>query len=62
MKEFLKEESIIGTLQGNFQPINEIGEAVLLKDVQGNVPADFPEGVYIRNGYIPPSANLLCLN
>ena len=37
-------------LQGNFRPVKEIGEAVLLNDLSGEVPEDFPEGVYIRNG------------
>jgi hypothetical protein len=35
--------------QGNFRPVNEIGEVVLLNDLSGEVPEDFPEGVYIRN-------------
>ncbi|OEL24323.1 Carotenoid 9,10(9',10')-cleavage dioxygenase 1 [Dichanthelium oligosanthes] len=39
--------------EGNFRPVNEIGEAVLLKDLEGYVPEDFPEGVYIRNGPNP---------
>ncbi|CAL4933445.1 unnamed protein product [Urochloa decumbens] len=29
--------------EGNFQPVSEIGEAVSLKDIEGNVPEDFPE-------------------
>lgn len=37
-------------LQGNFQPVDEIGEVILLNDLSGEVPEDFPEGVYIRNG------------
>ncbi|OEL12993.1 Carotenoid 9,10(9',10')-cleavage dioxygenase 1, partial [Dichanthelium oligosanthes] len=40
-------------LQGNFGPVNEIGVAVLLKQLVGEVPEDFPEGVYIRNGPNP---------
>ncbi|RLM54222.1 hypothetical protein C2845_PM10G03560 [Panicum miliaceum] len=39
--------------QGNFRPVNEIGEVVLLNDLSGEVPEDFPEGVYIRNGPNP---------
>ncbi|RCV20525.1 hypothetical protein SETIT_4G062800v2 [Setaria italica] len=39
--------------EGNFRPIDEIGEAVLLNDLSGEVPEDFPEGVYIRNGPNP---------
>ncbi|PVH48362.1 hypothetical protein PAHAL_4G315800 [Panicum hallii] len=39
--------------QGNFRPVNQIGEVVLLNDLSGEVPEDFPEGVYIRNGPNP---------
>ncbi|RLM55043.1 hypothetical protein C2845_PM10G03550, partial [Panicum miliaceum] len=39
--------------QGNFRPVDEIGEAVLLDDLSAEVPEDFPEGVYIRNGPNP---------
>ncbi|RLN12190.1 hypothetical protein C2845_PM09G03800 [Panicum miliaceum] len=39
--------------EGNFRPVKEIGEAVLLNDLSGEVPEDFPEGVYIRNGPNP---------
>ncbi|CAL5036938.1 unnamed protein product [Urochloa decumbens] len=39
--------------EGNFRPVDEIGDAVLLKDLSGEVPEDFPEGVYIRNGPNP---------
>ncbi|CAL5046173.1 unnamed protein product [Urochloa decumbens] len=39
--------------EGNFRPVNEIGEAVVLNDLSGEVPEDFPEGVYIRNGPNP---------
>ncbi|TVU12426.1 hypothetical protein EJB05_46070, partial [Eragrostis curvula] len=41
------------SIKGNFRPVSEIGEAVLLKDLDGEVPQDFPEGVYIRNGPNP---------
>lgn len=37
-------------LQGNFAPVDEIGEAVLLTSIEGDIPRDFPDGVYIRNG------------
>lgn len=37
-------------LQRNFRPVNEIGGTILLNDVEGNVPEDFPTGAYIRNG------------
>ncbi|CAD6337583.1 unnamed protein product [Miscanthus lutarioriparius] len=39
--------------EGNFRPVNEIDEAVLLNNLDGEVPGDFPEGVYIRNGPNP---------
>ncbi|CAL5044430.1 unnamed protein product [Urochloa decumbens] len=39
--------------EGNFRPVNEIGEAVVLNDLSGEVPEDFPEGIYIRNGPNP---------
>lgn len=37
-------------LQKNFAPVEEIGEDVEVICNEGNVPADFPEGIYIRNG------------
>ncbi|KAK6927362.1 Carotenoid oxygenase [Dillenia turbinata] len=39
--------------QANFAPVEEIKEAVLVGSIQGNIPDDFPEGVYIRNGPNP---------
>ncbi|KAI3687762.1 hypothetical protein L1987_81465 [Smallanthus sonchifolius] len=39
--------------QANFGPVEEIGEAVYVIDVQGTIPSGFPEGVYIRNGSNP---------
>nr|XP_019066509.1 carotenoid 9,10(9',10')-cleavage dioxygenase 1-like [Solanum lycopersicum] len=36
--------------QSNFAPVEEIGEAVRVTTIQGKIPNDFPEGVYIRNG------------
>lgn len=30
--------------------MDEIGEAVVVTTVEGKIPDDFPEGVYIRNG------------
>ncbi|XP_077232061.1 uncharacterized protein LOC143865926 [Tasmannia lanceolata] len=35
--------------QSNFRPVEEIGEAVTVQCVEGEIPIDFPEGVYIRN-------------
>ncbi|XP_077232111.1 carotenoid 9,10(9',10')-cleavage dioxygenase 1-like [Tasmannia lanceolata] len=39
--------------QSNFGPVEEIGEAVTVKCIEGEIPIDFPEGVYIRNGPNP---------
>ncbi|GJN00816.1 hypothetical protein PR202_ga18032 [Eleusine coracana subsp. coracana] len=39
--------------EGNFGPVNEIGAAVLLKHIDGEIPEEFPEGAYIRNGPNP---------
>ncbi|XP_060208324.1 carotenoid 9,10(9',10')-cleavage dioxygenase 1-like isoform X2 [Lycium barbarum] len=45
--------SISSVLKSNFAPVEEIGEAVQVSTVQGKIPDDFPEGVYIRNGSNP---------
>ncbi|XP_052209000.1 carotenoid 9,10(9',10')-cleavage dioxygenase 1-like [Diospyros lotus] len=39
--------------QSNFAPVDEIGEAVHITSIEGRIPDDFPEGVYIRNGPNP---------
>ncbi|XP_023768642.1 carotenoid 9,10(9',10')-cleavage dioxygenase 1 isoform X1 [Lactuca sativa] len=39
--------------QKNFAPVEEIGELVKIDYCQGEIPEDFPEGVYIRNGSNP---------
>uniref|UniRef100_A0A1D1Z9R2 Carotenoid 9,10(9',10')-cleavage dioxygenase 1 n=1 Tax=Anthurium amnicola TaxID=1678845 RepID=A0A1D1Z9R2_9ARAE len=39
--------------QSNFAPVDEIGDAVILWNIEGEIPVDFPEGVYIRNGSNP---------
>ncbi|CAN1218850.1 Carotenoid 9,10(9',10')-cleavage dioxygenase 1 [Linum perenne] len=39
--------------QGNFAPVDELKDAVRVSDVEGDIPEDFPEGVYIRNGSNP---------
>ncbi|KAL7595358.1 hypothetical protein Lser_V15G28267 [Lactuca serriola] len=39
--------------QSNFAPIEELGESVCVDDIQGRIPNDFPEGVYVRNGPNP---------
>nr|XP_025881985.1 carotenoid 9,10(9',10')-cleavage dioxygenase 1 isoform X3 [Oryza sativa Japonica Group] len=47
----------LSLLQGNFGPVNEIGDEVFIDDLNGEVPKDFPEGVYIRNGPNPLNAS-----
>ncbi|KAK1370241.1 Carotenoid oxygenase [Heracleum sosnowskyi] len=39
--------------QSNFAPIEEIGNKVLLKDLHGTIPSEFPEGTYVRIGPNP---------
>ncbi|KAK8991649.1 hypothetical protein V6N11_062652 [Hibiscus sabdariffa] len=39
--------------QSNFAPVDELKEAVQVTNMQGEIPDDFPEGVYIRNGPNP---------
>lgn len=39
--------------QGNFAPVAEIGEAVNVAIIEGAIPQDFPEGIYVRNGSNP---------
>ncbi|KAL7161404.1 hypothetical protein ACSBR2_041962 [Camellia fascicularis] len=39
--------------QRNFLPVEEIGHIVQIEGIVGEIPTDFPEGVYIRNGANP---------
>ncbi|KAJ6372996.1 hypothetical protein OIU76_027347 [Salix suchowensis] len=39
--------------QSNFAPVDELNEPLTITSIEGNVPHDFPEGVYIRNGPNP---------
>ncbi|CAM0908160.1 unnamed protein product [Alopecurus aequalis] len=39
--------------EGNFAPVEEIGGIREIVDIAGEIPSDFPEGVYIRNGSNP---------
>ncbi|KAL6006139.1 hypothetical protein ACLOJK_040185 [Asimina triloba] len=32
-------------LQGNFAPVDEIGEAIVISSIEGEIPEDFPEGL-----------------
>jgi carotenoid cleavage dioxygenase-like enzyme len=42
----------VTSLQRNFSPVDEIGESIELLQIEGEIPTDFPEGAYIRNGMI----------
>ncbi|XP_051151592.1 carotenoid 9,10(9',10')-cleavage dioxygenase-like [Andrographis paniculata] len=44
--------------QSNFAPVEETGEPVEVIAVEGEIPADFTEGVYIRNGANPVHGGL----
>ncbi|KAK8991648.1 hypothetical protein V6N11_062651 [Hibiscus sabdariffa] len=39
--------------QSNFAPVDESKEGVRVTDIEGKIPDDFAEGVYIRNGPNP---------
>ncbi|KAK1630217.1 hypothetical protein QYE76_004532 [Lolium multiflorum] len=39
--------------ESNFAPVDEIGESIEILQIEGEIPTDFPEGVYIRNGSNP---------
>ncbi|KAK0571518.1 hypothetical protein LWI29_017420 [Acer saccharum] len=49
--EFIDQPSL--PIQSNFTPVDELRAAVLIKSIEGEIPDDFPEGVYIRNGPNP---------
>ena len=38
------------SMQSNFAPVEEIGQITNILRIEGAIPEDFPEGVYIRNG------------
>ncbi|PIA42821.1 hypothetical protein AQUCO_02000338v1 [Aquilegia coerulea] len=39
--------------QSNFAPVEEIGHDVMIDNIEGEIPTDFPMGIYIRNGPNP---------
>ncbi|CAK9325498.1 unnamed protein product [Citrullus colocynthis] len=39
--------------QSNFAPVEEIGAAVAVTNIQGTLPQEFPQGIYLRNGGNP---------
>ncbi|KAK4486839.1 hypothetical protein RD792_006572 [Penstemon davidsonii] len=49
--------------QSNFAPVEEIGEAIQVTEtIDGTIPVDFPEGVYVRNGPNPLFGGLKSTN
>ncbi|KAL5855773.1 hypothetical protein ACOSQ4_005575 [Xanthoceras sorbifolium] len=45
--------------RSNFAPADELGKAVLITSIEGEIPDDFPQGVYIRNGSNPLFGGLM---
>ncbi|KAJ6745612.1 BETA-CAROTENE DIOXYGENASE [Salix koriyanagi] len=39
--------------QSNFAPVDELNEPFVITSIEGKIPDDFPEGVFIRNGPNP---------
>ncbi|XP_038896611.1 carotenoid 9,10(9',10')-cleavage dioxygenase 1-like [Benincasa hispida] len=39
--------------QSNFAPVEEMGAAVDVTNIQGTLPQEFPQGIYLRNGGNP---------
>ncbi|KAL5558680.1 hypothetical protein UlMin_034891 [Ulmus minor] len=39
--------------QSNLAPVDELGEPVVIANIEGNIPHNFPAGVYVRNGPNP---------
>ncbi|KAJ6382826.1 hypothetical protein OIU77_031284 [Salix suchowensis] len=39
--------------QSNFLPVDELNEPLVITSIEGKIPDDFPEGVFIRNGPNP---------
>ncbi|KAK7311775.1 hypothetical protein RJT34_10123 [Clitoria ternatea] len=48
--------------QSNFAPVEELGDSILVTNIQGQIPHDFQEGVYIRNGPNPLFGGLKSTN
>ncbi|CAM8949539.1 unnamed protein product [Rhodiola kirilowii] len=45
-------------LQRNFAPVEELNELHMITSIEGHIPDDFTEGVYIRNGSNPTFGGL----
>ncbi|CAK7353226.1 unnamed protein product [Dovyalis caffra] len=48
--------------QSNFGPVDELNEPFVITSIEGKIPDDFPEGVYIRNGPNPLFGGLKSTN
>ena len=47
-------------VQRNFRPVDELGEPVVITSIEGKIPDNFPEGVYLRNGhFLVPQLNII---
>ncbi|KAK8550458.1 hypothetical protein V6N13_118976 [Hibiscus sabdariffa] len=44
--------------QTNTAPVDELKEAAIVTNIRGDIPTDFPQGVYIRNGPNPTFGGL----
>lgn len=50
---FTFSDQLLRPTESNFAPVDEVGERIKIMEIEGTIPADFPEGVYIRNGSNP---------
>ncbi|KAM7459366.1 hypothetical protein LguiA_036360 [Lonicera macranthoides] len=48
--------------QSNFTPVEEMRKAIIVNSIEGSIPDDFTEGVYIRNGPNPLFGGLKSTN
>ncbi|KAK7351488.1 hypothetical protein VNO77_10991 [Canavalia gladiata] len=48
--------------QSNFAPVEELDEPIVVTTIEGQIPDNFPEGVYIRNGPNPLFGGLKSTN
>ncbi|KAK7282982.1 hypothetical protein RIF29_12147 [Crotalaria pallida] len=48
--------------QSNYAPVEELGATMVITNILGQIPDDFPEGVYIRNGPNPLFGGLKSTN
>ncbi|KAI5002036.1 hypothetical protein ZWY2020_026686 [Hordeum vulgare] len=50
---FTFSDQLLRPTESNFAPVDEVGERIKIMEIEVTIPADFPEGVYIRNGSNP---------